>query len=386
MSAALDGITVLDLSTVGPAARCTRILADHGARVVKLGAPAKSGINTEPAFHAYSGGRGTWHARLDLKQPEGVAVFLRMAARADVVVESFRPGVVARLGIGYADVRAVNPRIVYCSTSGYGQDGPRVRWAGHDLNYLAVGGYLDCSGRRADGGPPLPGATIADSAAGGMHAAIAILAALLRRQRTGEGEFLDVAVADGVLSLMALPIDEHLATGEVVGLGHDVLSGRYACYDLYAARDCRWLAVAAIEPAFWANLCRALGLERWIPHQTDDARQAEIRADLRAAFLARDRDEWVERLAPNDTCVAPVQSIAEVVRDPQFQARGAFGEALHPERGRIRQLAPALAGMPRPAEPPRLPQPGATETDALLADAGYAPSEIERLRASGAVA
>jgi len=386
MGAALDGITVLDLATVGPAARCTRILADFGARVVKLGAPAKSGINTEPAFHSYSGGRGTVRARLDLKQPEGVAVFLRMAARADVVVESFRPGVVARLGIGYADVRAVNARIVYCSTSGYGQDGPRVRWAGHDLNYLAVGGYLDCSGRRADGGPPLPGATVADSAAGGMHAAIAILAALLRRVRTGEGEYLDVAVADGVLSLMALPIDEHLATGEEVGLGHDVLGGRYACYELYAARDGRWLAVAAIEPAFWANLCRALGLERWIPHQTDDGRQAEIRADLRAAFLARDRDEWVERLAPNDTCVAPVQSIAEVVRDPQFSARGVFGEALHPERGRIRQLAPLLAGMPRSVEPPRLPQPGATETDALLADAGYAPGEIERLRASGAVA
>ena len=204
--AALEGTSVLDFSTVGPAARCTRILADLGACVVKLGAPAKSGIQTEPAYYAYSGGRGTLRARLDLKQPQGVAVFLRMAARADVIVESFRPGVVARLGIGYADARAVNPRIVYCSTSGYGQDGPRARWAGHDLNYLAVGGYLACSGRRADGGPPLPGATIADSAAGGMHAAIAILAALLRRQRSGQGEYLDVAVADGVLSLMALCI------------------------------------------------------------------------------------------------------------------------------------------------------------------------------------
>ncbi len=402
MSAALDGITVLDLSTVGPAARCTRILADQGARVVKLGAPAKSGKRPEgarsepqasegrgqiePPWHSYSAGRGTQRARLDLKQPEGVAVFLRMAARADVIVESFRPGVVARLGIGYADVRAVNPRIIYCSTSGYGQDGPRVRWAGHDLNYLAVGGYLDCSGRRADGGPPLPGASIADSAAGGMHATIAILAALLRRQRTGEGEYLDVAVADGVLSLMALCIDEHLATGEEIGPGHDILNGRYACYDLYATRDGRWLSVAAIEPAFWANLCRALGLERWIPHQTDDARQAEIRADLRAAFRARDRDAWVALLAPNDTCVAPVQSVAEVVRDPQFQARGVFGQAEHPERGRIDQLAPVLAGMPRPAAPPLLPQPGATETDALLADAGFGPGEIERLRAQGAVA
>jgi alpha-methylacyl-CoA racemase len=386
MSAALDGIAVLDLATVGPAARCTRILADYGARVVKIGAPAKSGVNTEPPFFAYSGGRGTQRMRLDLKQADGVAVFLRLAAQADVIVESFRPGVVAKLGIGYADVRAVNARIVYCSTSGYGQDGPRARWAGHDLNYLAVGGFLDCSGRRADGGPPLPGATIADGAAGGMHAAIAILAALLRRQRMGEGEYLDVSVADGVLSLMALAVDEHLATGAAVGPGHDILTGRYACYDLYEARDGRWLAVAAIEPAFFANLCKALGLERWIPYQTDDARQAEIRADLRAAFRTRDRDAWVELLAGHDTCVAPVQSVSEVPSDPQFRARGAFAFAEHAERGRIRQLAPALAGMPRSGEAPALPAPGATETDALLSAAGYAQAEIERLRSRGAVA
>jgi alpha-methylacyl-CoA racemase len=385
MAAALDGIRVLDLSTVGPAARCTRILADYGARVCKLGAPAKSGVNTEPPFYAYSGGRGMQRMRLDLKQASGVAVFLRLAERADVIVESFRPGVVSRLGIGYAEVRGRNPRIVYCSTSGYGQQGPRARWAGHDLNYLAVSGYLDCSGRRADGGPPLPGATIADGAAGGMHAAIAILAALLRRQKSGEGEYLDVAVADGALSLMALAVDQHLATGEAIGPGHDVLTGRYACYDTYAARDGRWLAVAAIEPAFWANLCKALGLERWIPFQTDDARQAEIRADLRAAFRARDRDAWVAELAAGDTCVAPVQTVAEVAADPQYAARGAFAEARHPERGRLRQVAPALAGMPRASAPPLLPAPGVTETDALLAEAGYAQAEIASLRASGAV-
>ncbi|HEX5068474.1 MAG TPA: CaiB/BaiF CoA-transferase family protein [Myxococcota bacterium] len=386
MAAALDGITVLDLSTVGPAARCTRILADYGARVVKLGAPAKSGVNTEPPFFAYSAGRGMQRMRLDLKQPEGVAVFLRLAERADVVVESFRPGVVARLGIGYADVRRRNPRIVYCSTSGYGQQGPRARWAGHDLNYLAVSGYLDCSGRRADGGPPLPGATVADGAAGGMHAAIAILAALLRRGHAGEGEYLDVSVADGALSLMALAVDEHLATGEPFGPGHDILTGRYACYDTYAARDGRWLAVAAIEPAFWANLCKALGLERWIAHQTDDACQDEIRSHLRAAFRTRDRDAWVAELSPNDTCVAPVQSVAEAAADPQFAARAMFCDAQHPQRGKLRQVAPALAGMPRPERAPALPVPGSTETDALLAEAGYAPAEIASLRASGAVA
>ena len=217
---ALEGTTVLDFATVGPAARCTRILADYGARVVKIGAPPKQGgVQIEPQFFAYAGGRGMKRVKLDLKAPEGKAAFLKLAERADVVVESFRPGVVKRLGIGWDAVRAVNPRVVYCSTSGYGQDGPAASWAGHDLNYLAMGGYLAQSGPRADGGPPLPGATIADGAAGGMHAALAILAALLRRARTGEGEYLDVAVADGVLSLLALAIDEHLATGAGVGPG-----------------------------------------------------------------------------------------------------------------------------------------------------------------------
>ena len=160
-----------------------------------------------------------------------------------------------------------NERIVYCSTSGYGKDGPCAQWAGHDLNYLALGGFLHCSGRRADGGPTIPGATVADSAAGGMQAVIAILAALLRRAETGRGGYLDVSVADGVLSLMSLHIDEYLATRNEPGPGYNILTGRYACYDVYAARDGRWLAVAAIEPVFFANLCKALGLERWIPHQ-----------------------------------------------------------------------------------------------------------------------
>jgi alpha-methylacyl-CoA racemase len=382
--AALEGVTVLDLSTVGPAARCTRILADYGASVVKVASPR--GAAVQPAFWAYAGGRGTRRALLDLKAPAGRDAFLRLAAGADVVVESFRPGVVERLGIGFEAVRRVNERIVYCSTSGYGQTGARAAWAGHDLDYLAVGGFLHASGRRADGCPALPGATIADAAAGGMHAALAILAALLRRERTGSGEWLDVAVADGVLSLMALHVDEHLATGVEPGPGSDLLTGRYACYDVYPARDGRFLAVAAIEPAFWANLCRALGLERWIAHQRDDARQDEIRADLRRALAARDRDAWVQELAAADTCVAPVLSVAEAAADPHFAARGCFVEASHPAEGRLRQVGFVLAGQAPPAAPVALPDGEATDSDALLRAAGYADAEIAKLRREGAVA
>lgn len=331
---ALDGITVLDLSTVGPGPRCTRILADYGAAVIKIGAP-RAGIQIEPAQWAYGGGRGWTHVRIDMKSADGKDEFFALAKGADVVLESFRPGVVDRLGIGFDAVRAVNPGIVYCSTSGYGQSGPAAKWAGHDLNYLAMGGYLAMSGRRADGGPALPGATLADAAAGGMHAALAILAALLRRAKTGVGERLDVAVADGVLSLMSLAIDQHLATGAEMAPGRDLLTGRYACYDVYRARDGKWIAVGAIEPPFWANLCKQLGCDKWIAHQTDDAVQDAARADLRAAFATRDRDEWVALLAPADTCVAPVYEVAELVRDPHFAARGAFANG---------QVAPVLAG------------------------------------------
>jgi alpha-methylacyl-CoA racemase len=281
---------------------------------------------------------------VDLKSPDGRDEFLRLVEEADVIIESFRPGVVDRLGIGYDAVKGRNPGVVYCSTTGYGQHGPRAQWAGHDLNYLAVGGFLDCTSRQADGRPPIPGATVADSAGGGMQAVIAILAALVRRASTGEGAYLDVSVADGVLSLMALAVDEYLAVGEVPGPGHGLLTGRYACYGVYRCADQQWLTVAAIEPRFWANLCRALGLDKWIEHQTHDDVQDEIRADLGAVFGTRSRDEWVAELGPADTCVAPVLSVPELVEDEQYAARNAFVEASHPERRSFRQVGYVLAG------------------------------------------
>jgi alpha-methylacyl-CoA racemase len=384
---ALDGITVLDFATVGPAARCSRILADYGATVVKIGAPPKkSGVQIEPAYYAYSGSRWMKRIRLDLKAPEGKGAFLKLAEQADVVIESFRPGVVDRLGVGFADVSQVNPKIIYCSTSGYGQDGPASKWAGHDINYLAMGGFLHCSGRRADGGPPIPGATVADSAAGGMHAAIAILAALLRRAATGKGEYLDVSVAEGVLSLMALTVDQHLAVGADPGPGHDILTGRYACYDTYACADDKWLSVGAIEPAFYRNLCKALGCEQWLEHQLDDESQDRIREDFRAAFRTRDRDAWVADLAPNDTCVAPVYSIPELAADAHFAQRGAFSEAEHAEHGKFRQVSPVLAGMNEVEGAAPVRDSSVTDTDEMLRGAGYSAEEIERLRGEGTIA
>jgi alpha-methylacyl-CoA racemase len=328
----LEGITVLDLSSVGPGSRCTWLLADLGADVVKIHPPPSAG-RIDPPFHSYGAGRGTRRVEIDLKSDK--KTFLDLAATADVVVESYRPGVADRLGIGYEAVRARNRRIVYAAVTGYGQTGPASHWAGHDLNYLAVGGYLACQDNA------VPGATVADSAGGGMHAAISILAALLHRERTGEGAYLDVSTTNGVLFLMALQIDQYLATGEEAGPGTTLLTGRYACYDVYPCRDGKWLSVGAIEGVFFHNLCRALECEQYAAHQFDDKMQDEIRATFRIAFASRDRDDWVAELAPQDTCVAPVLAISEVVEHEQV--RPLITEASHPEHGTFRQLGPLVA-------------------------------------------
>jgi alpha-methylacyl-CoA racemase len=383
----LDGVTVLDLASVGPAARTSRWLADYGATVVKVGpTPRQGGVQITPPFYAYAGHRDMQRAQFDLKAQAGRDAFLRLAAGADVVIESFRPGVVDRLGIGYAAVQAVNPSVVYCSTTGYGQDGPYAQWAGHDLNYLAVGGYLDCSGRDEHGGPALPGATIGDGAGGGMHAVIAILAALVHRASTGAGTYLDVSVADGVLSLMSLHLDEHLATGAVPAPRHDLLTGRFACYDVYPCRDGKWLAVGAIEPQFFANLCRALGCEQWIEHQHDDAVQDEIRMDLRRALATRDRDDWVAELGPANTCVSAVASVPEVTEDPHFAARDTFSDAHDAQHGEFRQLGRVLAGMNRHQGRVEVRPATVTDTGELLRGAGFDRTEVAALLEEGVVA
>jgi len=383
----LAGITVLDLSTVGPAARCTRLLADYGATVVKVGpVPSADADPIEPQFFAYSGHRGMRRALFDLKSDDGREAFLALAAAAAVVVESFRPGVVERLGIGYDAVSARNPGIVYCSTSGYGQDGPAAQWAGHDLDYLAVGGYLAMSGPGEDGRPPLPGATIADAAAGGMQAALAVTAALAGRATSGTGAYLDVSVADGVLWLMSLAIDKQLALGGDIRPGHDVLSGRYACYGVYGTSDGKWLAVGAIEAKFFANLCSALGCPELAAAQYDDEAQPTIREVFDGVFATRTRNEWVDALAGTDTCVAPVLEVGEVGSHPQFAARRVVGAAEHPKHGEVQQLRPLLAGMPRPEGTAALPDMTQSDTEHLLKEAGVDGDTVARWMAQGVVA
>jgi alpha-methylacyl-CoA racemase len=384
---ALEGVRVLDLASVGPAARASRVLADYGADVVKVGAvPRAGGVQIVPPYYAYSGNRGMQRALFDLKADAGREAFLALAKDADVVIESFRPGVVDRLGVGFEALRAVNPRMILCSTSGFGQDGPRSTWAGHDVNYLATSGFLDCTGRQADGRPALPGATVADIAAGGMQAAMAILAALLRRERTGEGEWLDVSIADGAFALMSLYVDEYLATGTEPGPGHYILTGRYACYDVYTCSDGKHLSVGAIEPQFWKNFCELVGLPQHAGSQLDDAAQDQVRADVAAALAMKTRDEWVALLGPADTCVAPVNTVAEAVSDEQYAARGLVAEAVSDTDGPFRQAAPVWAGTTPPDGAYRVRDGQLTDTCDLLVAAGLDPAAVQALVDEGAVA
>jgi alpha-methylacyl-CoA racemase len=339
----LAAITVLDYGSMGPGARACRILADYGAKVVRVLPPADAGRHELP-FYAYAAHRGMRACALDLKSDAGRAALLDLAGRSDVIVEAFRPGVADRLGIGYHAVRAVNPAVIYCAATSYGQSGPYSSWAGHDINLLAVTGYLSCGERAAGKAPALPGATVADAAGGGMHAAMAVLAALVGRAGDGRGCYLDVATTDGMLGLMALNLDEFLATGSVPAPGHGILTGRFACYGLYQCGDGGWVSVGAVEPRFFANLCAVLGIADRAKRQYQPEAQAALRAELRAAFASRCRDEWMAVLGPADTCVAPVYDVAEVVDDPHHQSRGVFVDARDEAHGHLRQVGPLWAG------------------------------------------
>jgi alpha-methylacyl-CoA racemase len=379
----LDSCTLVDFTSMGPGPRCTRLLADYGMRVIKIRPPVGGSRMMDAPWYSYSANRGIPQVHVDLKQERGRQLVHRILARADVLVESYRPGVAARLGLGYDDVRADNEGIVYCSVSGFGQTGPYAQWPAHDLNWLALGGFLHAGSRRANGAPSLPGAVVAD-ASGGYSAATAILAALVRKAATGQGCYLDVSVIDSVLRVMQYVMDGQLAGDEEVGTPAAMLTGGRACYDIYQAADGRWVSVAAIEPHFWAALCTELGLPHRIPDQHDLTRQDVLREELSRAFATRSSDDWLQALGPV-ACVAPVNSPAEVLCDPHLRHRP-FTLNVTVEGEPVRQMTPRLpvedpAG---PSKQPAGPTPAA-EVDALLQQLGIDPDDIAGLRQAGVI-
>ena len=387
---ALEGIRIIDMARLGPGPHCSQILADMGADVIRVEAPdPKEGPRAGrmiklPGDAAIR--RNSRSISLNLKTEEGKQIFFELAKTADVITEGFRPGVVKRLGVDYEAVKAVRPRIVYASLSGYGQEGPYSSYVGHDINYQGITGMLDMTGER-DGPPMIPGNTIADNAGGGMNAAISILAALLSRDRTGAGQYIDMAMVDGLVTMMFFPIEEHLTTGAVPHRSGTITTGLYPWYSIYETKDGRYVSVGAIEPWFYENLCRLLELEELIPHQYgDDAKQEEVFAAFREKFLTKTRDEWVELLMPGETCVGPVLAIDEVVKDPHLRHREMIVD-VEEEGGGTRTQVGVMAKLSETPGTIRTPGPEVGQhTPEILSELGYDEPAIEALRRSEAIA
>jgi len=392
----LEGTRVLDLSRLAPGPFCTMLLGDLGADVIVVEAPPEAlhgalsidqavDPNSLERARAYNAlGRNKRSIVLNLRQDAARDVFYRLAKTADVVLEGFRPGVVKRLGVDYETLRDVNPRLVYCSLSGFGQDGPYASAVGHDINYIALTGMLDMIGW-ADEPPGIPLNIIADYAAGGLHAAYAILAALLARDKTGRGQYLDIAMSDGVMYLLAAALSQHFAGGGTMHRGQGMLNGGVPYYNVYETKDGGWMSVGCLEPHFFANLCRALDCDDLIPVQHDPSHQAEVFNRFRESFLTKTRDEWTALLKGVDVCVAPVQSLAEAVADPQNRHRGMVVEVEHSALGKVPQVGVATKLSDTPGRVRHTaPRPG-QHTDEVLLEMGLSARDITTLRDAGAV-
>ncbi len=387
MALPLADVRILDLTRLLPGPFATMVLADLGADVIKVEDPQGGGDwlrwlpplagEQSGAYHALN--RNKRSLALDLKRAEGVEAFLRLAASADAVIESFRPGVMDRLGLGYGALRARSPGIVLCSISGYGQDGPYAQRAGHDLDYCAVAGAL-----AANGPPeaPLPlGVQIADVAGGAWPAVAGVLAALIRRRAGGEGAHVDVSMTEGALATLTLPLAMAWAGGAPIPRGRGLLDGGAACYGVYRTRDGRFVALGALEPKFFGAFCAAVDRPDLIARQHEE--DAGLRAELAAVFAGRTREEWTVFGAEHDVCLAPVLEGDEPRADPQLAARGAFVEVETPWEGRAMPgvASPVrLVGEPAPRRAaPRLGEHG----EAVLAEAGFQVAEIAALREAG---
>jgi crotonobetainyl-CoA:carnitine CoA-transferase CaiB-like acyl-CoA transferase len=384
VSGPLEGARILDLTRLLPGNYCTLLLADLGADVVKVEEPGRGDyirwmapmVGEESAMHRALN-RGKRSVTVNLKDRQGADLLKRLASEADALVESFRPGVLDRLGVGYESLSEANPRLVYCAITGYGQDGPYRDRAGHDINYTGFAGVLHATGR-PEGPPILPSVQVGDFG-GGMAGALGILAALRESERTGRGRFVDVSMLDVVASWGAVLASWFLATGSVPERGRMPLSGGLACYRVYETGDGRYLAVGALEPAFWRALCERLGVPELIDAHHDPARQDEIAERLQAIFTSRTRDQWVVELADLDTCVGPVNDVAEALEDPQATHRGLVadigGMAVGP--GPAIKVSGHEPGVLRPA-------PGLGEhTEEVLGSLGLGPDEVAALRERG---
>jgi len=383
MVLALEGIKILDMAWLGPGPFCANTLGDLGAEVIKVyeAHPERRGgpvmFLFDPAMQP--GFRNCRTMGLNLKAEAGRSIFYDLAKSADVVMEGFRPGVVKRLGVDYDTIREINPRIVYASLTGYGQDGPYRDLVGHDINYISIGGLLGMTGP-VGGAPIIPGAIIADFAAGGMSATIGILAALMARERTGRGQFVDMSMTDAVVELTSIQITPYLHNRMVPKKGETMFTGHYPWYNVYQTKDGKYISIGALEPWFYANLCELLGCQHLLEHQfAEGEKREEMFKYFRETFLTKTRDEWVALLRQKDTCVAPVYDIDEVESDPQLIARRMIIESDHPTLGRVKQVGSMHKLSDSPVEVRNWSTRFGQHTEEVLLELGYDKTRIREL-------
>lgn len=394
MSLPLEGIRILDLSRLLPGGYATFLLAALGAEVIKVEEPGSGDyVRWTPPMHGeISSGhlalnRGKRSITLNLKAPGAAAVLERLVADADVLVESFRPGVLDRLGVGWERLRAINPRLIWCAITGYGQDGPYRDRAGHDVDYLAYAGVLDLIGT-PDAPAVIPGVQIADLGGGALPACIGILAALEQRHRTGTGAFVDASMTDGAFGLAALAMHAAAVGAPAWTRGAGPISGGLACYRVYRTGDGLELAVGALEPKFFRRFCELLERPELADRQLDPAAQPALIAELDAIFATRPRAAWLDLLEHAEVCVAPVRTMPEALGDPQLRARQLI-RRLDLPAGPVPVAASPIRVVDAPGAAPEdaaatVPPPGlGADTDAVLATAGFDAAAIAELRASG---
>lgn len=376
---ALDGVTVLDLSRLLPGPFCSMILADHGAEVLAI--EDRRFLSDDLYFSDVY--RNKRHMTLNLKKEEGKKIFFQLVEKADIVIEGFRPGVVDRLGVGYTEARKVNPALIYCSISGYGQDGGASQLAGHDVNYLSRSGVLDSIGEKQRP-PVIPAVQIADIAGGGMNAVIGILLALQERNKSGTGQYIDISMTDGILGLLTLPAILQKKTGMKQERSQSMLSHRYACYNTYATADGRYLALGAVENRFWQNLCNILEIEEYGVLQYDEKRREEIIVRLRSIFQDKPLSYWEELLSGADVCYSRIQNIDEVFEDRLFKNRDMIIETAGPE-GTGKSFGVPVKLSRTPGSLRSAPPPFGGSTRKVLAELGYTEKTIQAYFDTGVV-